>query len=321
GPYNVIKSIIQSYPENRDVLFKLIVFSNKEDNDLNCLSGIEDRLYNVEYYENLIGYLSFIKKYREKKNHTIFHSHCIRSSFIFSFLNSPHVATSHNIPTEDWVLEKGKIRGLIIGLCQKFLLINSTKLITISNRMQSYFSQGELIYNGVNISRFNMVETITRDIDIIFCGRLIERKNPIELLKFAKDNFPNARIAILGEGELLDEMHEMIKSDHLNVTFYGKVSNPEFYYNKSRYFFSSSLTEGMPLSVLEAALCGCKLLLSDIQPHQEIASLLNNSGVQFINKNIDFSQLDNEMIAERSKAVFSSNLMAKKYADVYESVE
>lgn len=92
---------------------------------------------------------------------------------------------------------------------------------------------------------------------IINVGRLAPEKGQEQLIKaFAEVNkqFPDARLLILGEGELRSNLEHLIKELELdnNVLLPGRVNNTSAYLDKAEIFILSSIVEGMPNVLLEA---------------------------------------------------------------------
>jgi glycosyltransferase involved in cell wall biosynthesis len=93
-------------------------------------------------------------------------------------------------------------------------------------------------------------------------------------------------------------------------------------------YISSSLSEGLPLSVLEAVNYGVPCLLSSIRPHIEISQELNVEGVECfdlttneLHSKIDKSlskSFDNSLISQKAHCYYSSEIMTKKYEDEYQ---
>jgi glycosyltransferase involved in cell wall biosynthesis len=75
-----------------------------------------------------------------------------------------------------------------------------------------------------------------------------------ELLKLKK-----ARLVILGDGPLKDELNELIERLGLKhfVKLQGFVDNPLKYFQLADIFVLSSLVEGLPNVLVEAMMCGC----------------------------------------------------------------
>ena len=73
------------------------------------------------------------------------------------------------------------------------------------------------------------------------------------------------QLAILGAGELEDELKELSSSLEIGeyVHFLGWQANPFKYISKATAFVSPSLTEGFGLAVLEAMSCGAPVIATD----------------------------------------------------------
>lgn len=109
------------------------------------------------------------------------------------------------------------------------------------------------------------VDVEDKPIEVLYISRIEEAKgifivlNTISLLKH--HNF--FKFTIAGSGSKLAEANEFVKEHHLtNVVFTGYVdgeSKAEVYRNSDILFFPS-YSEGMPLVILEAMLCGLVII-------------------------------------------------------------
>ena len=95
---------------------------------------------------------------------------------------------------------------------------------------------------------------------IIMVGRLVPVKGyerVIGLAKELKANYPNWKIKIFGEGELKEEIINLIRENNLNnITLYNFSKNIDLEYIKSSIYLSTSYSEAMPMVFLEAMSCG-----------------------------------------------------------------
>jgi glycosyltransferase involved in cell wall biosynthesis len=75
----------------------------------------------------------------------------------------------------------------------------------------------------------------------------------------------DARLMILGEGDLRGELEAEIKSLGLDakISLPGFVQNPYAYMSKSTAFVLSSRWEGLPTVLIEAMACGCAVVATD----------------------------------------------------------
>lgn len=117
---------------------------------------------------------------------------------------------------------------------------------------------------------------------IIAVGRLHRQKGFDLLLDAVKDtfrNFPDWRLDIYGEGELLDELKKQRNSFHLQsyVDFKGYTSSVKAEMLRSSIFVLSSRYEGLPMVLLEAMSCALPIV-SFKCPEGPADLLANNVG-------------------------------------------
>ncbi|WP_088889149.1 glycosyltransferase [Leptolyngbya ohadii] len=108
-----------------------------------------------------------------------------------------------------------------------------------------------------------------RDTPPVFlaAGRLIELKDFSTLIKaFARlRQEKQARLLILGEGELRTELENLAKDLGVaeDVSLPGFVDNPYAYMGRAVAFVLSSRSEGLPNVLIEAMACGCPVISTD----------------------------------------------------------
>lgn len=93
--------------------------------------------------------------------------------------------------------------------------------------------------------------------DLLYIGRLEEQKNPIrlvEIIKKIKNQYPNLRAAIIGEGTLKHDVELRISKYNLgnNVDLLGYLDNPLPLLKNAKALLLSSKWEGTPMCALEA---------------------------------------------------------------------
>lgn len=143
------------------------------------------------------------------------------------------------------------------------------------------------IPNGVDTDKFrpaNTAEAGSSKFKLINISRISPEKNLITLLKasaeLAKRGF-EFEVHHIGSGSVDEEskIKEAVKSLGLEsyVFLHGFQSDVRPFLENCDLFISSSLTEGHPVSVIEAMAIGLPCLLSDISPHREF----QGSGVRF----------------------------------------
>ena len=112
--------------------------------------------------------------------------------------------------------------------------------------------------------RKNTTNTIT----FINTGTMYWIKNQNEIIEAFSNLFikyKNIRLIILGDGENRKKLEKLIKIKEISdvVNMPGICTNVSEYLQSSDIYISASLTEGLPLSMLEAMACGLPVIGSD----------------------------------------------------------
>ncbi|EIJ34221.1 glycosyltransferase [Thiothrix nivea] len=296
------------------------------------LSRFSGMLFAKEYLYNLIKVIQ----------PDLIHTQGIRADSLLASLrlNAPWVMTSRNFPPDDYPSKFGRLKGALM-IRQHFSTMKHCKyLVTCSKTIQKKLStvgiQGIAIQNGVQTSigdpsKVSLFNDLPRPI-FISVGSLIPRKNMHLLIKSFADlsKKDKGTLIILGDGPLMNQLSATaIKDVHL----VGNVNNVPDYLAGADYFVSSSLSEGLPNTVLEALAAGLPVILSDIESHQEIAYESSKSCKIFSLKAgstslaetmasatkdfDDTARLDAKRLAND---VFSAKRMSINYQEFYNSI-
>lgn len=137
--------------------------------------------------------------------------------------------------------------------------------------------ESDYIYNPVDIEEIKILgdENILSDdsmdedcFKVITMGRLTKQKGQWHLIRAFSEvvkERPNAKLYILGDGELEVDLKKLAKELGLkeNVIFLGYQANPFKYIKKSDLFAFSSLYEGFGNVLVEAMACGTPVISTD----------------------------------------------------------
>lgn len=111
--------------------------------------------------------------------------------------------------------------------------------------------------------------------NFVTMGRLSPEKNQINLVRAFSTvvtSFPNARLFILGNGELRKELISLIQALDLqdHVWLLGHVDNPGYLLKQCDLFVLPSYYEGQPMVLLEGLTLGMKILASNIPANRSV---------------------------------------------------
>jgi glycosyltransferase involved in cell wall biosynthesis len=108
----------------------------------------------------------------------------------------------------------------------------------------------------------------TRPPQLIAVGRLHHDKGfdiLLEAFALLRDNYPEWRLIVLGEGEERGRLEALRDALHLRecVSLPGRVKDPYHFLTRATLFVMPSRTEGFPLALCEALACGLPAVCTD----------------------------------------------------------
>ena len=155
----------------------------------------------------------------------------------------------------------------------RYVLARTTELL-------GYEPEASISCMGVDTELFTVTpgEDEVADPRILFVGRMVEKKGVEFLLRAMKrvhEDVPSARLAIVGSGELEDELHALADALELGpdvVEFCGSLPHEEVVgrlrttsvVTVPSIVDSHGETEGMPTVILEAMAAGKRVVASDV---------------------------------------------------------
>lgn len=315
----------------------------KAKNSIYCLSffGVNTTSYFINSCNgSIIKFL--IQALRLSNKVDIVHIHSHHLAFVFSFLKLFFLKTRF-IYTVHTSYSNLKLRNKFFFYVSHFFM-DSTVFVSESAYDTFPFKinkHSKIIRNGVTLLDKGSVCDEDK-INIVTLGRLCDLKRPVETISAIINSTLNGCMAIkksiniIGDGALLPDIKDIIGKNELTDTYVlgGIPRNLVYdYLRKSDLFISYSTVEGMPIAALEAASAGCYLILSDINPHKEIAKQLPY--VRLVNSIEQLTQVIDLVVQELKEidfkvevklsnstacaANFGLERMLDKYQDLYEN--
>jgi glycosyltransferase involved in cell wall biosynthesis len=150
-------------------------------------------------------------------------------------------------------------------------------------------------------------------------GRFSWEKNPKVLIEaFSKiENKKNWKLVMAGTGPQLEEMK--IKAINLGlkdkIDFPGKVSDIDFWYNKSSIFVLPSILEGFPNALCEAMAASLPVICFDSIPYESIITPNIDGLVIPITEKNSLEKALSELMTDKNKRTKIGNRAHQKSQD------
>ena len=235
--------------------------------------------------------LSHLIQLIKKEKVDLIHSHLFDINFYSSIAaritGVPHLCTEHgDIHHPSKTSRNNHIKPKILSIC-------SHKIVFVSRYTQEAFCKissvcerkSAVIYNGLDIAGFGesinvenkKMELGLRQEDMVVgnVGSLYSVKGQTYLLKAAKivlQRLPNVKFAIIGRGGLEPELKEEARKLNIsdNVLFLGFREDTHELLKVMHVFVLPSLSEAMPLSLIEAMACCLPCVASNVGGISEV---------------------------------------------------
>ena len=202
---------------------------------------------------------------REQKPDLI-HAHDMRAGF-FSALccgNIPLVSHIHNNAYDARGLSPKTVGYLLAGFRAKHIFWVSQSSFDGYAFHKLFARKSSVLYNVIDTDEIYTKlsqDSNTYDYDLIYVGRLTYQKNPQRLLRLCarlKESKPDLKVAIVGTGELEEELKALSQELNLEdtVRFLGFQPNPIKMVACSKAMILTSRWEGTPMCALEAMALG-----------------------------------------------------------------
>lgn len=134
------------------------------------------------------------------------------------------------------------------------------------------------IYNGASPADIRAVPRPKNGFTLLYVGRLAPLKDHATLLRavaLTRAHHPDVQLWIVGDGPREISLRKLTDELGLNecVTFFGEQAEVSPFMIAADLFVSTSVTEGLPVSLLEAMSVGLPAVVTDVGGMGEIARL------------------------------------------------
>ncbi|MDP7319972.1 MAG: glycosyltransferase family 4 protein [Bacteriovoracaceae bacterium] len=263
-----------------------------------------------------------LKKYLDKKQPKIIHSHGIKACFYAylarpyqtAFFHTHHGRTAHTL--------KVKFYEQI----ESFIMKKATMVIAVSEKMQKdlknlNINSTQLIENPLSLTKIVYPQNKNSAPVFLYAGRLSEEKG-CHLLLEAISSIENVKLIILGTGKEERNLKEKAKDKGLEkrVSFMGFAEDITAYIKQADALIIPSLREGLPMVLIEATACGLPIIASKVGG---IPKFMQKKGVLFeknnstaLNKALNDFLKDREFYKKQARD-FSKEIQAKYSLDIW----
>ena len=235
----------------------------------------------------------------------------------------------------------------IVVSIEKLLARPSAALITIGTQVQKDLlavgigkpKQYSVIFPGLGRLNTQTKVSARKELNleqnkmfIVFVGRLAQIKRPDRLIDIARDlkiNHPGVEILMVGAGEKLTEIKELVEKEALPMVLFGWRNDIGRILSASDIAILCSDNEGIPLTLIQASQAGLPIIstnvgsVSDIVINDETGILTSpnsNSLILGLNSMISDPEKLSRLGAAgkvRAQELFSVQAMIKAHEDLY----
>lgn len=207
-----------------------------------------------------------IRRFIAQEKPDLIHAHDMRASFNAALAcgRIPLISHIHNNAYDARGLSPKTVAYLLAGFKAKHILWVSNSSYEGYAFHKFFAKKSSVLYNIIDtdtIFEKKAQDENTYDYDMIYVGRLTFQKDPQRLMHLCarlKESKPDLKVAIVGTGELEEEVKQLCEQLQIteNVHFLGFQPNPIKMVHDSKVMILTSRWEGTPMCALEAMALG-----------------------------------------------------------------
>ncbi len=309
--------------------------------------------YRIKYLNPLVN---IIEAYRVLRRHNfdLIHSHGYRADIIGVLLSKmmglPLISTCHGFISNDMHLTiYNRLDRFILRFARKIIAVSDgiekelitsgikgTRVLTIQNAVNgSYGSETFEKNKQARRQEYNLSE---KDFVIGYVGRLSEEKGVrylIEAVSMLNESEVPVNLLVIGEGPQRKALEDFAKKQAIEhmVFFVGFQNNIESWLPAIDVFVLPSMTEGTPMSLLEAMAMGIPVVASAVGGVPQVVDsektgILVSPGkprdieqaIQLLYKNVDLRKRFSEEAQNKIKSNYNVEDWIKKIENEYHKI-
>ena len=273
-----------------------------------------------------------LKQVIEAEKPDLIHAHDMRAGLMSALCcgKIPLISHIHNNAYDARGLSAKSVGYLLAGMKAKEIIWVSNSSYEGYLFHKFFAKKSQVLYNIIDTEQIfdkKAQDATTYDYDMIYVGRLTYQKDPQRLMRLCaalKAHKPDLKVAIVGTGELEDEVKELCVQLGIqdNVHFLGFQSNPIKMMHDSKALILTSRWEGTPMCALEAMALGTPIVST---PSDGMKDLIENGVNGYLTDSDeemvrDLLKIMNEpehrqMLSENTRKKFAQINDADKYQE------
>ena len=157
----------------------------------------------------------------------------------------------------------------------KIIMISDFERKNFDKVTNNKFRNVVTIKNGVidEYKKYKKIEVDEKG--ICYVGRIVDYKGINELIlafKKIRDDFPDARLKIYGDGEDFKKYQKIVSAEE-RIKMYGYTNEPLMAMAENRIFVLPSYYEGLSLSLIDAAMMGRTIVATNVDGNPEVVEM------------------------------------------------
>lgn len=311
--------------------------------ELHKVTGVQKVMLDIhhaiseKYSARIVG----IQDYNQiNRTHKISSQEYIRWRNPFLFFNSIVFVHERKLLIIFWLLNYF-LRQKITVIYIHHSIFNSGKIATIMPKtvvsISNRTTENLISYFKVPIQNIHKIHNAVQDIHpnphklpdkkhikIILAARINEIKRQVEIYQHLRGRIrKEIEILFVGDGPLLEELKQTVKDSQFQVL--GFKNNIYDLLQECDFAMLFSKHEGLPITLIEAAMCGTPIICNDVGGNCEIAynnknAFVTNDWNKLIDIINELPEIENKKYLEMSKnsrLIYKENFTFEKFKKEY----
>jgi glycosyltransferase involved in cell wall biosynthesis len=352
GPVNVLKGVISRYDRERYEPVVATISPEPADSQWEEFQrlGIELRSMALTRADSLWRGKDGLRALVKSHGPDLIHCHGFRADVMVvgAKLGVPVMSTLHCDLSRVYALFYGKVAGSWMARREYAALRRCQAVVAVSPTVARIAAgRGVItttILNGVNGDQFFPSRGAEEVCDLrtalgwpldrkvfLHIGLLAPGKRPLGVIRafLRSKQIETADLVFAGDGPLLEECRTLA-AGHPNIHFLGQRRDIPNLLRAGDVLVSNSLSEGMPMALLEGCATGIQVLASDIEPHRDLRELfpdrvtlfdeLKESALSIELDRMPQNVPDGPTLANASVEAISAQTMSGRYQKLYDQL-